>query len=93
VHPTLKGKRLYVCASCKAEEFVHWTALNRAAILRCGSCGSTAMDPKTEEAKQERAIGSTVYVHRNEFAGDATNEATNARELKKRKWKDRNIVE
>lgn len=49
------GKRLWVCADCKAESWEHWIRLNRAARPRCPSCGSLRYEMKTKEAKDDAA--------------------------------------
>lgn len=54
-----RGRRLYECRDCKARTWFHWVELNRAARIRCGGCGSAAVEPVTAEAKEERLIGNT----------------------------------
>ncbi len=50
-----KGHKLWVCHSCKSESWDHWTAVVRAARMRCPSCGSMNYEPKTKEAKDDMA--------------------------------------
>jgi DNA-directed RNA polymerase subunit RPC12/RpoP len=52
-----RGTRLYLCAECGATTPVHWVERERASRPRCGSCGSLAIDPKTDEAKREVVVG------------------------------------
>ena len=57
-----RGSRKYRCDECKAESFHHWIELNRAARLRCPSCGSARMDLVAAEAKADRASLQRVRV-------------------------------
>lgn len=50
-----RGRKKYRCDECKADSMHHWLEINRAARLRCPSCGSARMDLVTKEAKDERA--------------------------------------
>ena len=56
---TGKGKRLYVCQDCKEVSAFHWTSFERAARVRCPSCGSTWLEPKTEQtvAENDQKLG------------------------------------
>lgn len=50
-----KGYRKYACEDCGQEFIEHWVARNRAARLRCPSCGSSWVNLKTREAKADAA--------------------------------------
>lgn len=49
------GKRKWICLDCKSEAFEHWVKVNRAARLRCPSCGSLRYEMKTKDAKDDAA--------------------------------------
>lgn len=46
-----KGKRLHKCGECGHTQYVHWTAAERAARVRCEACGSARMEMSTGGAK------------------------------------------
>ena len=50
-----RGTRKYRCEDCAHEGFEHWTARNRAALIRCPRCGSTYYELKTKKAKDDAA--------------------------------------
>lgn len=49
------NKRLYKCEECGTRRMVAWVELNRAARPKCYGCGSTRLEPVTDEAEDDVA--------------------------------------
>ncbi len=65
-----KGKRKYRCQECGHEQYLHWTERDRRSRPRCMGCGSARLDPASQGAKEDEAIGRLNVAEHSESRGD-----------------------